>query len=281
MTNSNEAANIANKLIAAVMNAEQAAGNRQSQLVMYMWDNEVTYTKDALLAFFRVKGGERTTLIAKAISGISDDYTSAVELAATLANERKAAKDNSFPQNKALQIEQLNSKLRAANMLFIRAVTATVHLRIADAYDVKLKSNGAITFMFDKVDEHGKPVKNTKGNNVAEQATMSGNALVRAGDKTLADIIGKAKPAAKVTNPQVKGGIAPVAAVVANRIKQQVASGHTLEDFGDDEEKELKALLHQLMAATFLDDKGNVDRKTVIEYLEAEFPKVNAANKAA
>lgn len=273
--------NIANALISGVMKAEQAAGNRQSQLVLYMFQNDVTYSKDELVKFFKVVGSDRTTLIEKAIMNISDDYEAALELRDTLANERKSDKD-SFTASKALQHEQNNSKLRAANMLFIRAVTGCLHLRVIDAYDVKVKNTGAIEFMYDSKDKDGKPVKNSKGNPVAEKASMSGNALVRAGDKTIAEMVGTSKKKERTVSNPVKGGIAPTADVVANRVRIQTANGNGIEDMSDEEEKALNKLLHELLAAKFLDDKGQLDKATVLEYLEAEFPaKATKAPKAA
>lgn len=278
MTNTNNiVANEGNKLIADAMNANQANDNRQSKLTMFLFSNEVSYSRDALTSYFKLAGSDKQEQTGKLIANISDDYNNVLELLNTLKAEKKAVgKDGTFSDAKALQIEQLNGKVRAAHILFERAALGCFHLRTTGAYEVKLRANGAISFMADKVDEKGQPVLNTKKQPVAQSFVMSGNALIRAGQKAIEAIKPKGK-AASAKNPvagaEAKGGLGTVASVIASRVKQQVSAGHTIEDFAEDEEKQLKSLLHTLMAATFLDDKGNVDRKTVIEYLEAEFPR--------
>lgn len=277
MTNTNEAANVGNKLIAEVMRAEQASSNRQAQLVMFMFGNEVSYSGNELAKYFKETGAKRTELIEKAISAMSDDYSKAIELRDDYMAEKKQDKDAFGRTNKPHTLEQLNGKLRAANILFIRAATATYHLRHVEAYGVKLSTNGVITFHAAVRDDKGELVKDPKGNVTSEKLSMSGNALVRAGEKSLtaADVKPK-KDTNKATNPantNKTAGIGAVAGVINNRVAKVVSAGNGLEDFSDDEETELKGLLHTLMAAVFLDDNGNVDKATVIEYLEAEFPK--------
>lgn len=271
----NEAANLGNKIISDVMKAEQASGNRQAQLVMFMWENETTYNKDELLKFFKVTGADRTTLIEKAITNMSDDYAKAVELRDDYKAEAKADKAAFGRTNKPYTLEQTNAKLRAANILFIRAATGALHMRHVEAYGAKLATNGVISFYATARDDKGEPILDPKGNATSEKISLSGNALVRAGEKTLGTLVEHKKNKEKVTNPANGNrtvGIASVASVINNKVKQVVAAGAGIEDMSDEEETELNNLLHTLMAAKFCDEHGNVDRKTVIEYIEAEFP---------
>lgn len=284
MTNTNTNANVGNKIISDVMKSEVANGNRQAQLVAYMFDNEVTYSKDELVKFFKVTGSDRTALIEAAIKAMSDDYTSAIELRDQYQEERKADKDAFGRTNKPHTLEQTIAKLRAANILFIRAATGALHLRHIEAYGLKVNNNGVIAFYANARDDKGELVKDPKGNAVSERHSLSGNALYRAGDKTLGTLVESRKTKDKSSNPantNKTAGIASVASVINNRVSKMVAAGNGVEDFSDDEETELNKLLHTLMAAKFVDDQGNIDRKTVLEYLEAEFPAKPAKNKAA
>jgi hypothetical protein len=172
-------------------------------------------------------------------------------------------------------LEQTNAKIRAANILFVRAATGALHLRHVEAYGFKLANNGVITFYANARDDKGELVRDPKGNVTSEKLSLSGAALVRAGEKTLDALVERRASKEKATNPangNKTAGIATIASVVDSRVAKMVAAGNGVEDFSDDEESALNKLLHTLMAAKFLDDKGNIDRKTVIEYLEAEFP---------
>jgi hypothetical protein len=269
MTISNEAANVANRIIAGVMSSDQSANGRQTALVLYMYDNEVSYSLDEVSKYFTVKGADRAKLIEGALIALSDDYASAVELRDTITAKKKADKE-SFAAKEALQLEGTVSKIRAANMLFIRALTGVFHLRTVDA--TKVKSATAIgSIQYIGKDKDGDAVK----------TVLSGNALVRLGDKDISEAFGaKTKKAASVANP-VKGGIAPIADVVANRVGMQIANGVGIEDMSDDEEAALEKLLKTLLKAKFADDKGQLDRATLTDYLETEFPKAAAKKSAA
>lgn len=281
-TNSNSDANIGNKIIAEAMSSEQAMNNRQSRMTLYMFENEITYSLEALSVFFKEAGGKRTEMIETAIKAMSDDYTKAVELREDLKELRRADKAAFNRTSKPHTLEATSNKIQAANKLFGLAAVSALHLRHVDAYDVKMNANGVIAFRAVNVDENGDPIKDSKGNVSSTKYEMSGRSLVSAGDKSLTALGIKAKKeTTKTSNPanaNKVAGVATVASVINNRVKKALATSATgaLDELAEEETKELDSLLDTLMAAKFLDDKGNVDRKTVLEYLDLTFPNKEA-----
>ena len=256
---------------------------------MFMFDNEVTYSKDELAKYFTVQHADRTALIEKALSAMSDSYAAAVEQRDALVEDRKADKDAFVKGSKVMTYETVTKKIKAANILFIRAATATFHLRHVDAYGVKLQPNGFIRFTTTNVDDKGEPIKDARGNVSSDTSTMSGSALATAGEKSLvaAKIKAGKKAPTKVNNTansNKTAGVATIVSVINNRVKKALAATATgaVDDLTEDDTRELDNLLDTLMAAKFLDERGEVDRKVVLEYLDLAFPRKDTkANKAA
>lgn len=269
MTINNETANIASKLISGVMQSEQANGQRQAKLVEYMFENEVTYSIDQVGRFFSITGKERTDKISAALASISDDYATAVDMIEAASAKRKASKTPLSPAE-ALAVEQHNTKVRAANLLFIRALTCVFHLRNVKANKVKITSTGAISFI--GIDKDGDAVK----------TVLSGNALTRLGQKDIEAAYPnpqKNRTSNTTANP-VKGGVAMSADIVHKRLEVQLANGKGLADMGDDEEASMEKLLNDLLKAKFMAD-GVIDPRDVLEYVKAEFPVIEPKGKAS
>lgn len=273
-TQSNAKANEAEVLIAAAMNNEHAQQNRQAKLTLYMFSNEVSYSADELTKLFKATGSDRTDIVATMLTRISEQYA---ETQASIANltEKKKADKLTFSEREALQLESLNGRVRAANMLFTRAATGVLHLRTIGAYGLKVTANGALSFHYVVRDDKGAEVRDPKGNVTSTFVTVSGNTLVKAGQKHVDTL----KPAAKAkaggeraSAPKV--GIAPITSAVRDRVKQvrnqPDAAGY--EGMSDEEVKGLDELLHELLIAKFGDKSGKLDRATLLDYLDDEFP---------
>lgn len=272
MTNTNEAANIASKLIAGVMNAEASSNNRQAALVLYMYEGEVSYSIAALSPMFKVKGSDRTVIVDKLLRGVSDDYANVADELARLTEKKKADKEQ-FSDAEGLQIEAHKGKLRAAQLLFTRAATAVIHLRHVDADNLKVMSNGALRWYQQARDKDGKPEFKKDGKTPIDVAVVvSSNALVRMADKTLATLFNKTprKTTGTTTNP-TKGGVTEAAKAISAKLATLVANHKGLPDLTDDEEKETETLLRTLMKAKFADDKGQIDVDAVRTYMADTF----------
>ena len=281
-TNSNSAANIAAKLIAGAMSSEASGNNRQAQLVLFMFDNEVSYTIDTLSPMFKVKGADRTAIVDKLIRGISDDYANIGDELARLIEKKKADKEQ-FSDTEGLQIEAHKGKMRAAQLLFTRAATAVIHLRHVSADNLSVRPNGALRWYQVKMDDKGKPMVNKKGEPIHTEVTLSSNAVVRLADKTLAALFNKAprKAGSGTTANPTKAGITEAAKAINAKLNVIVANHKGLPDLSDDEEKEAETLLVSLIKAKFADDKGMIDIDAVRTYMadtfKVEFVKVSKA----
>lgn len=270
MANTNDTSKVS-VIISGAMNAEKANGNRQRDLVLYMFDQEATFSLKALADFFRLKGGDLTDTINDTLSDMSPQYTET--LGQIEALKKEAADKDTSPQTKAkllLQVEQLNAGVRAATALFKRATFGVFHLRCHKAEDVgpARSTPGAVAFSVLKKDAEGKKSDKPKWIEVV----MSGNALERAGKKDVVDQ--KIKPAAKkqaagtsTANPGIKGVV--MATDVLGTFLSKSAN-KPMTDYPDDEEKALQSLMDKLIRSRFGDGKtGKIDPADVIEYLEA------------
>lgn len=270
-TLNNAAANLASKLIAGVMNAEASGNNRQAQLVLYMFDNEVSYTIETLSPMFKVKGSDRTEIVNKLLRGLSDDYVNVADELARLVEKKKAEKEQ-FSDAEGLQIEAHKGKLRAAQLLFTRAASAVVHLRHVDAGNLKVMPNGALRWYQQARDKDGKPEFDKKGGAISVAVTVSSNALVRMSEKTLATLFNKSprKTTPTASNP-VAGGITEAAKAINAKLSTLLANHKGIPDLSKDEEKETEKLFKSLFKAMFADDKGDIDVATVRTWIADEF----------
>ncbi|MBU2051521.1 MAG: hypothetical protein KKH61_21430 [Gammaproteobacteria bacterium] len=258
------------QIINGAMSAEKANGNRQRDLVLYMFEHEATFSKAQLVAFFKLKGADLTKYVNRTLSDLSAGFAETIGTIEVLKKE--AANKDTSPTNKAkllLQIEQLNSGVRAASALFKRSMYGVFHLRCHDAEDVvAARQSGALAFSIQKKDAEGKKSDKAKWIEVV----MSGNALERAGRQDVVDA--KIKPAAKqhaagtaTANPGIKGVV--MATDVLGTFLSKSAN-KPMTDYPDDEEKALQSLMDKLLRSRFGNDKsGKIDPQDVLDYLEA------------
>lgn len=272
-------------LINAAMTGSSSESNRQAKFTSYMFDSEVTYSKNECEALLKLTGTAKRVRYESILSDLSAEYAKALASLETLKDkEDKTAAD-------AILAEALTRQLNAANVLYTRAVTATFYLRHVGAFNVSTKANGALEFWSMAFDEKGKPVIDPKDGKQAVQKTiMSSNALVREGTKVFRAANpseraskngnGNGNDAAK--NPATKVGIAPVTATVHDRLakarNEAIAENKPFGfgEFSDGEEAALNALLKEMIATQFADKAGRIDTEALLAWVEETFPKPKA-----
>lgn len=255
-------------LISQTMNNEIAAGNRQATLALYLYTNEVTYSTDEMVKFFKTKGADRTTAIDDILVDLSDAYKDAVEMVAVFASRK--GKKEALSTNEALQRESLNKRIRAAQNLFTRAMRVCFHLRVSGARRVA-QSKGNITFYT--------PIKDEKGviTSDFEKHIASGNSLESAGAKDIEKIVpanGRSKAGTKAP-AQVTAAIKDAASAINLRLKvaREANKGKAtaITDLPDDDEAALEATLKELFVLKFADDKGKINIDDVRAYVAETF----------
>lgn len=245
----NASQNIA-AIIAGVMKDATTEGNRQAELTVAMFKNEVTYAADEILNVFRKEGAEKTALIDAMISDASDEYRVVMEQGASIKD--KASKERTTQD--VFTLDGLNRKARAARIMFERALRSVYWLRVNGCKTVagnKIGTGALKAKMPDPEDE---------GEYVNEVYTC--NHVANKGKEAIDKALGKSKSEAKARNPQANV-LADASKSLAAVLTNMNADGKRkpLSDFNDGIERQLEDTLRELFAMKFFD--GNVfDRRT-------------------
>lgn len=271
----NASQNIA-AIIAGVMKDATTEGNRQAELTVAMFKNEVTYAASEILEVFRKEGSEKTALIDAMLSDASDEYRTVLEHMATIKD--RASKERTTQD--VFQLDGLNRKARAARIMFERALKSVYWLRESGCKTVasnKIGTGALKAKMPDPEDE---------GEYVNEIFTC--NHVANKGNDAIRVKLGKVKPEAKARNPQANV-LADASKSLSAVLMSMNADGKRkpISDFSDGIEAQLEDTLRELFAMKFFD--GNVfDRKTFDAWIAETFKnekqeaeKQNAGTKAA
>lgn len=242
--------------IASIMNDATAGANKQANLVVALFDNEVSFPNDILLNVLRKEKKDRTTARENLLRSVSHEYAKACDTITVLKDKGK--KDRS--EKEAFQQETLNNKIRAANIMFDRAMVTVVGLRESKAKTVKTSAIGAGALEVKAEDADGDLVKH-------KQSCAS---ALTAATKIVNKLLGKdKKDDDKAPNPAKAGMVATVETVSRYLEISMKADGetavHGIADFSDDTEKALRRLFDQLFYLTF-GSGADVQIKDVKEY---------------
>lgn len=225
--------------IAAIMNDAAASENKQAQLVVAIFNSEVQFEQAVLVNMLRKEKKERTTARENMIRAISDDYANALD---TIKVIKEKGKDKT--EKEAFQSETLNKKVRAANIMFERAVVTVVGLREQKAKSVKTSNIGAGALLIKTPDEDGDFI-----NHKLSCATALNGAT-----KIVDKMLGKNKKEAAAPNP-AKAGMSQTIDAVSTfldvSMRQEENAVHSIADFADQTEESLEKLLAKLFFLKF------------------------------
>lgn len=249
------------KIIADVMNDANRAGNQQAAMIVAMFANEVTYSANEILAVMRLKGNERTAEIDNMLSAASDSYADMMAGVEDLKERRKASDIKSSDKLKvAFQIDTANRKMRAARMMFTRALQGVYNMRVAKVVKCSTTNLGSGALKVHMPDEDG---------DIAAHSVSCAE-MTRNGASRIAEALGTAKPATarNPANAQATA-LADSAKAFAASLATIPADKRTIDAFGNEVESNMESALSSLMVLQFGDDRGFLDSKAIAEYVAA------------
>lgn len=278
MSNAIKNASPISAIIAGVMKDATTEGNRQAELTVAMFKNEVTYSSDNILDVFRKEGAEKTEALDVLISDASDEYAGVMDHLASIKD--KPSKERSTAD--VFTIDSLNRKARAARMMFERALRSVYWLRENGCKNVASNKigTGAMKAKMPDPEDEGEYINET----------FSCNTLANKGNDAIRVKLGKAsKPESKAKNPAanvIADASKSLAAVLSNLGSE--GKRKPITDFSDAVEADLETTLRELFAMKFGDERGRVDLKEVSAWANDTFnvpaskgPGKEAANKEA
>ncbi len=257
-------------IIAGVMRDATTEGNRQAALTEALFDDKANYTRDIILSIFRLSGQDHTEALDRRIRAQSEDFENAVDMLADL----KDKKANERTDTENFQIEAITRKLRAARMMFKRALTSVFFAIDNNATKVTVAKAGNNQIL--KVvmpDDDGDPVGHK----------FTANAIATQGKKALDAALGKGKEhkaRSPLSNSLADSSKALAAALTGLNGNGPVAS----VDLADDVQDNLDVAFAQLFRMHFADDKGYIDPKEVADFakeMNAKAKEEKTADKKA
>lgn len=258
-------------IIAGVMKDATTEGNRQADLSVAMFANEVTYSVDAILNTFSKDGSEKTETLDKWLEDASDDYGAVLDHMQAIKD--KPAKDRTNADT--FQLDSLNRKARAARMMFERALRSVYWLRVNGCKNVSSNKIGTGAM------KAKMPDPEAKGEYINE--TYSCNTLANKGNDAIREKLGKATAKTTSARNPVANSIADASKSLAAVLTNLSNDGKRkpITDFSDAEEANLEATFRELFLMKFADDKGKVDFKAADEWIMETFREMPAKPKNA
>lgn len=265
-TTRNSSTSAISTIIASVMRDATTEGNRQAELSVAMYANELHFSTDAILNVYRKEGSAKTEMIDAMLSDFSDDFR---DVLATMQSIKDKPKDEKNAKDK-FAIDSLSRKARAARIMFERAMQSVYWLRSSGCKSIATNKigTGALKAKMPDPEDAGEYINET----------YTCNQIASKGNDAIKEVLGKkAKPEAKAKNPTANV-IADASKSLSAVLTSLNADGKRkpLTDFADGVEAQLESTLHELFAMKFADDKGIVHLSDVAAWVNAEFSKPQA-----
>lgn len=261
-------------LINAVMRDATTEGNRQAELIVALFGNEVTYANTVIKNIFEKKGVEKTEAIDKMLRDASDEFDGVIAQLDML--KEVAKKDRKV--NHAFQVESLTRKARAARIMFERALCGVFYLQINLCKRVSTNKvgTGAMKAAMPDPEAEGEFVN----------VTYSCATLASEGKKAINEATGKVKAATTSARNPTANVLADASKSLGATLSALANEGKRkpMTDFDDSIEANLEVTLKELFAMKFADDKGTIDNHAVGDWIAATFGKIkreDASKKAA
>lgn len=256
--NTDHNANPMSALIAAALKDEAASLNRSAAMIELMFSQEATYSMDSIAAVIRLKGNEKTEKVDAALADLSPEFVAIVAKQSAIKDAKP--KDRSEAEKNMLEV--FHKQLRAARIMYERAMTAVYGLRHHKAMEVvaSKRKTGSLAVEYLKGEVDGK-IKTT-------DKEMSCSQLITAGNAALEETAVKTKRAAKSSakNPVT---LAEPAKALATMLTTLAASGKRVvpAELDDALETDINNVLRELFVGEFFD--GAVfDRATFNDWLK-------------
>lgn len=274
MTISNAQKNTISNIIRDVMDNVTSEGNRSAELVLALYQNDVTYAPEVIQTVFNLKGADRTEKIDTMLKDASDTFVEIVAQADALAEMKKEKKATN---NDLLKLDAVRNKIRAARIMFERSLAAVFYLR-SDKSILKVQRNrvGAGVIKIYRPDPEIEDEEEAKADPVFE--TLSVRELTKNGNALLKPTNSKSKSTDKTKNPQADV-LADASRSLANVLSHLSKEGKRkpITDYVDAIESDMEVILKELFAAKFMHD-GILERKAALDWMTETFAKPATTN---
>lgn len=258
MNTTNSKANEGSQIINALLTASQGVDNAELRFVIYMFENEVTYSKAWANQLLKAEGSAKTQAIDKAIANVSDDIRNMLADAETLGD----LKNKSQSQKDRLML--INRKLKAVREMFKRATHSLYYMRAAGIVTAKFESDkGCIK------------VQTAQMKADSDSERMSRGELQRAGTERFKSDNGLDNPKGSTTQTD------PAAADKANvqviqGITKFIRNAKDITDLSDELHAAVTDLFLSLTVAHF-QSEGAIEMKEVKEFFKGALKDVKIA----
>ncbi len=250
-------------IIAGVLKDEATSQNRSASLIQIMFDAEVTYTPEYIAAIVRLTGEDRTAATDKALADIAPEFVGTKQ--ALEALKSKDNKDRTEADKNA--IETINKQLRAARIMFTRAMTAVYGLRTGETPALEVKASkrktGSLAVEYLK-ERSGDKIKTVDREQTAAQ-------LIAVGEKRLNDAIGKKAKPTTARNPSTAASLADsskaLAAVLTGVVNSKDPNKVDLLTNNKELEGNALTIMASIIKLECADDKGIVDRDSLADLI--------------
>lgn len=249
-------------LISSILNGAKEDNNRQAKLVLHMFNSEVSFGDAWFVNFKKASGKDKTVLIDRSLSIMSDEYADLLKSLAKLEGDKSVDK-----KQKKLRGDVITRQLLAARAMFKRAASSVYFLRCVNASDVSIRKDGSFNAKYST-------------NGVSEDADLqqvTGRELTKFGDA-------KMKPSKVVDKaPAVSTSQEAVASSMLNAFKaaNNYASSVAFDKLNDEAGKAANLLLVNLLRMHLADDKGIVNADDVARFVSENVKPVAPVMTAA
>lgn len=250
-------------IIAGVLRDEATSLNRSAALIEHMFNSEATFSAFAIAAIIKMQGEDRTAAIDAMIKDASQEFVGT--LASLAAYKDMKASDRTEADKNAM--ETLNKQLRAARIMFTRAMYAVYGLRSGEHPALEIKASkrktGSLAVEYLK-ERNGNKVKT-----VDKEQTCS--ELIRIGEKALNDALGKTKKVTTAKNPSASANLADsskaLAAVLTGVVNSKNPNRFDMLTNNKELEGNALTILASIIKIECSDEKGIIDTKALEDLL--------------
>lgn len=275
-TEQNKANPLFSRIFAGVMNDIATAGNRQAELSVAMYGDALMFSESNIIRLFSFSGSERTERVDSYLIDMSPDFSTAYFGNERLADKFKELGKGNRPKQDAFTFETNNKKMRAARIMFLRALAGAYAIRVMKARSATLATkvgNSVIRVSVPDVDNEGD----------WETKTFSASSLANDGEKRLRELSGKApKTNAKAADPRnhAANSLADSSKAMS-AILSSIASSNEVNKLSEanaELEGNFANIFERLFASMFTDN-GKLDRSALNDWLNEHYPNKNKGSE--
>ena len=273
--NTNHVGIILADVFASIRKASDANDKVTATLILGLFEHEVSFSRDALIAYFRTDSAKRKDAQTAILSSNDDEFAKEIAFIKAEGEKDKNKRD-------ADALEVIARRHKSLRNIFHSCMEACYFLRTGGELDGD--TIGPVTALALNKGKFAIRYRDTDGENVKLSSRYSSAALIRCGQKAVDALLNKAR---KATSTAKSANIAPthLVATALNSFNSMIdkAIGETtsamkagganvvaatLDDMPENMTEIADATLTKLLTLKFADDTGKVDPVDILDWLE-------------